>query len=260
MSNTSYLPHADKEKLSWLMNFNTVFAGIAVILGFTAAEIAAINADYMAARYIIDTLEILKGEMLERTRYKDLLFHGEPGVPMGEMPVIADMPVAPSPVLAGIFKRVAKVVQRIKNHPNYNEAMGRNLGIIGAEKVVDLNTVKPLISVKAIADDSITLDFVKGSLDGVYVYAGTPVHIVPEGETTPEGGNSMEAEMSWEEIAKINHGPFVDRRRNQSGNFETRYYKMRYFKKDTLVGFDSDIIRVISPISKAGADLSNKVK
>jgi hypothetical protein len=65
--------------------------------------------------------------------------------------------------------------------------------------------------------------------------------------------------MIWVELAKINHSPFVDTRKNQSAIFETRYYKMRYFKKDVLVGQESDIIRVVSPIGN-GADLANKLK
>ena len=260
MTKSNYLPHADKEKVAWLMNFNIIFSGVATLFGFTAAEIAAVNADYLAAQYIINTLDIFKNELHERSMYKDLLFDGEIGMELGEMPTLPTLPVAPDAVPASIFKRIGKIVQRIKNHPKYNEAIGKNLGIIGTEKVVDLNTVKPAVSVKAITVDSISLDFVKGTMEGVVVYAGTPLHIVVEAGSSPAPENDTEAEMSWEEIARINHSPFIDTRSNTTNKPETRYYKMRYIKKDSLVGQESDIIRVISTKLKPGADLANKVK
>lgn len=256
----NYLPHADKDKVAWLMNFNTIFAGTAPLLGFTAAEIAAVNTDYLAAQYIINTLEIFKNEMHERTKYKELLFDGEIGTELGEMPTLPTLPTAPDAVPAGIFRRIGKIVQRIKNHPKYNDAIGKNLGIIGAERIVDLNIIKPTVSVKAVTADSISLDFVKGAMEGVVVYAGTPIPIVIETGSTPTPEKNNEAEMNWEEIARINHAPFIDTRSNTTNKPETRYYKMRYIKKDNLVGQESDIIRVISTKLKPGADLANKVK
>jgi|GEM_PF-429795 len=258
MKKSFYLPNGDREKVAWYKNFKTIFASIAASLGFTPEEVTAIINDYIALEYIIGVLDIFKGEMQERTRYKDLLFDGDATQNLGSFPTIPDLPVAPTAVSAGVFKRVAKTVQRIKTHPNYNEAMGKNLGIIGSEKTIDLDTIKPSVSVKSITSESISLDFVKGSMESVAIFAGTPYHIPAEAGSTPEV--DTEAELDWVEIARVNHSPFIDTRYNSTNKPETRYYKMRYVKKDALVGQESDIIRVISTKLKPGADLANKVK
>jgi hypothetical protein len=259
MKKAYYLPRADREEAVWLNNFDIVFEPIAPSFGFTPAEITAVHNDCLVVNYVNSTLVLFKSELQERTRYKDLLYDGDAGVNLGDLPTVPTLPVAPAPVPAGVFKRIAKIVQRIKTHPNYNEAIGKNLGIIGHEKTIDLNTIKPVVTVKSITSDSITLDFIKGNMEGVAVFAGTPVYTVPEGGTTPVAGSESEAEMNWAEIARVAHSPFIDTRSNSNNKPETRYYKMRYLKKDVLVGQDSDIIRLISTIS-GGADLANKLK
>ena len=126
--------------------------------------------------------------------------------------------------------------------------------------MIDLNTLKPIVSVKAITSKSITLEFLKAGLEGVIIYAGTPFHVpAQEGGTTPSG-ETTEAEVDWVELARMNHSPFIDTRENSSNKPETRYYKFQYLKKDKAVGMESDIIRIVSPIFKAGSDLANKVK
>ncbi len=260
MSKSNYLPHGDKEKVTWLMTFNSAFAVVATVLGFTAAEIAAVNSDYLAAQYIYNMLETFKSELHERAMYKDLLFDGDAGVELGEIPVGPVFPAAPEPVKAGIYKRIAKVVQRIKNHPKYNDAIGKNLGIIGAEKVIDLNMAKPTISVKAVTPDSIIINFLKGTMEGVVVYSGSVLYMVPEEGATEVPGTVTEAEMVWEEVARLNHSPFIDTRINSSNKPEIRYYKMRYILNDELVGQESVIVNVVSNKFKAGSDLANKVK
>jgi hypothetical protein len=260
MSKSKYMPRPYKDRVVWFMNFNAVFATVATTLGFTAAEIAAVNADYLAAKYIMDMLEMFKAEMLERTSFKDILFDGDPGVVLTEMPVGPVLPVAPEVVQPGIFSRVSKVVQRIKNHPGYNNSIGRNLGIIGPEKNVDLLTIKPVIGLKAVTSNSVIIDFNKGEMEGVVVFSGSPVVVAPEENTNQTPGNESEAEINWTEIARVIHAPFVDNRVNTLNKPETRYYKMQYLKHDKVVGQESDIIRVISTVGKSGADLANKLK
>src|ERR1700720_1989927 len=46
---------------------------------------------------------------------------------------------------------VTKLVQRIKNHPGYTEAIGQDLGIIGAEQTIDMIAIKPTLIALLIA-------------------------------------------------------------------------------------------------------------
>ena len=250
MRKVYYLPYNDKKRVVWFMNFITVFPSVAVNLGFSLAEVEALKNDYIVCKYMNEILELFKNEMQERTKYKDLLYNGKAGIPMGNLPSMPSLPTTPIPVASGVFKRLNKIVQRIKNHTNYNEAIGKNLGIIGAEKVIDLNTIKPKVRLKASTPDSISLRFFKNRMDGVVIYGGTPIRYIVEAGKNAPSNSETEIEMNWIEIIKLNHSPFIDTRANSSNKPETRYYKIRYFKKDVLVGQDSDIISVISTIPK----------
>jgi hypothetical protein len=259
MAKSFYLPSNDNNKRAWLNNFSTQLSSLGAGLGVTATEITEVQKDVLAVNYVLENLEIFKTESQERTRYKDLLFEGEIGSPLGDLPGLPTLPVAPSSVPAGVFKRISKLVQRIKNHANYNEALGKNLGIIGAEKVIDYDNLKVNVSLKYSNSDGVALDFVKGKMDGVVIYSGTIVQ-----ETAPEGvtpGTELEPPvMIWTELSRATISPFIDTRLNAGNLPETRNYKMRYMKKDQPVGKDSDTITVIAVKFKAGAELSGKVK
>lgn len=262
MKKAHYLPKGDRPRDGWFTNFNKKFTDEGAKFGFTPEEIADVNKDCLAFKYAIDDIELFKTELHERTSYKDVLADGELGTPLGSYPAVPSVAVAPAAVPAGIFKRIAKIVQRIKNHPSYNESVGQNFGIIGAEKVLDLDTVKTSITVKNITPEKISLEFVKGDMEGVAVFAGTPVLQANEnGGTTPTATETdTEAGMNWVEIARVSHSPFVDTRLNVANKPEIRYYKMRYIKKDTFVGQMSDIVQVVAEIYKGGIDLANVVK
>jgi hypothetical protein len=169
---------------------------------------------------------------------------------------------APAAVLAGVFRRISKLVQRIKTHEAYNEAMGRTLGIIGAEKVIDFDTVKPSITVRKISNTGITLDFVKGVMDGVVIFVGS----IPAQKTSAESSDTStdtEGSIIWTELTRVNHSPFMDGCNNIKSNVaETRYYKMQYYKKDEVVGLESDIMRVLAEVTKgkAGSELAKILK
>lgn len=244
----------------WLNTFYTELQTVGANLGISAAEIAEVGKFALAYSYVLQVANLFKWEEHERTKYKDLLADGAIGSHLGAFPTMPTLPVAPDAVPAGIFKIIGKLVQRIKNHPNYDESIGKNLGIIGPEKTVDLDTIKHLVSVKSVTSDGISLDFIKKDMDGVVVYAGVPYHVPADTATPAADESDTEAEMEWTEIARITQSPFFDNRFNTTNKPETRYYKFRYLKKDMMVGQESDIIRVISNKLKPGADLANKVK
>ena len=146
MRKSFYLPRADKAKAIWLNNFASKFATLAPQFGFTPAEAAAVNDDAAMFAYIIDLIAAFTSEKEERVSYKNLLRSGATGSPaetFPTMPVIADPPAL---VPFGIFPRISHIVQRIKNHPDYTEAIGKDFGIIGAEQTIDTSTMKPVLT------------------------------------------------------------------------------------------------------------------
>ena len=46
-----------------------------------------------------------------------------------------------------IFGRASKLAVRIKKHPNCTDAIAQDLGIIGAEVVVDPTTYQPVLTI-----------------------------------------------------------------------------------------------------------------
>ncbi|MFH0894805.1 MAG: hypothetical protein V2A54_10260 [Bacteroidota bacterium] len=256
MTKGFYMPKGDKEKELWLMNFATQFSAVATNLGFTAADVTSVNNDYAAYKFMVDIVEIFKTETQERTRYKDLLADGTIGSPLGNIPTLPTLPAAPVTVGAGVFKRIAMIVQRIKNHPNYNEATGRNLGIIGAEKVVNLDAVKPKINRTIVESDQIVIEWTKGLMDGVVVFSANLKQL--ESTETP---TDLDSVTEWVEIGRVTHSPFVDLRLNKEKKPETRLYKLRYFKNDVQVGKESDIIRVLAEVyNRPESDPASKLK
>ena len=238
------MPRGDQEKLAWLNNFDTEIASISVDLGILPAEIAAIHSERLVFNYVMDKLQTLKAETQEYTKYKDLLIYGGVNVSLGDIPSHNTLPLIPTTVPAGVFNRIAKIVKRIKNHPNYNQAIGKSLRIIGSEKYIDFSKAKVKIKLRRSGEEGVEIDFVKGESDGVIVYAGNY-------ETSEVFTINNEPIMIWTEINRTAFSPFIDKRLNQTNKPETRHYKMRYIKKMKPIGMDSDILAVIANVIKA---------
>lgn len=255
MAKEYYLPNSDNDRRTWVNIFDTQLADLGPDLGVTGAEITATHNDALAVNYILDNLELFKNETKERTKYKDALFDGQIGSPLGDLPGLPTLPVAPTAVPAGVFKRIAKIVTRIKNHPNYTESLGRSLGIEGTEQTIDFDNAKVEMTLRKTDSDGIVIEFVKGKFDGVIIYESTSV---PAPITDPPADPPEPPTTVWREIARVTKSPWTDTRPNQTRHPETRSFKMKYMYNDQPVGKDSDTLTVISTILPA--ELSGKVR
>jgi hypothetical protein len=70
------------------------------------------------------------------------------GQPLSRIPVMPVSGPVPEAVPAGIFDRVCRMVQRIKNHPAYTDSIGQYLNIITPADVTDLNSMQPVLRFK----------------------------------------------------------------------------------------------------------------
>ena len=130
MSRPSYLPVNDTELDVWLKNFYAKLVLYAPQFGITAAELAAVLADSNMLTYIVAQLAIQHNELQKRFEYKRTLIDAELGATLGAFPAFAPIAVAPTAVPAGIVKRIANLVKRIKGMPAYTENVGYDCGII----------------------------------------------------------------------------------------------------------------------------------
>ena len=136
MAKKTYLPSSDADKVLWLNNFSAKFTPLAVSLGFVAADATAVTNDAAMFAYLMGTVENFTTAKEQRVEYKNLIKDGPIGSVGGAVPSGPAVPAAPTVVAPGVFPRISQMVQRIKNHPAYTEAIGRDLGIIGAEETI----------------------------------------------------------------------------------------------------------------------------
>ena len=139
-----YLPQGDTLKVTWLKQFASKTPVYATVLDITAGEQTSLDDDANMFEYIVITMHpAYKTKVQDITSFKNIMRDGPLGTPTPPVPVAPTLPAAPTAVEPGIFKRVAKFVQRLKSHPNYTENIGEDLGIIGGEMTFEPSELKP---------------------------------------------------------------------------------------------------------------------
>lgn len=197
----------------WLMHFVSKVGTYAATLGLDATEVIA------DCKWLIYAngawCENVRSFSQGATQYLKLLANGELDGAAFPVPVFAT-PAPPEgtvPVPKGAITRITRFVQNIKNAEGYNEAMGRDLGIIGAE----LTSVPAAPSFKlklrqGQGHQNVAVSFVKSIHEGVYI----------EGSRGPDG--------EWESVAAATKSPWVDTRPLLvPGQPEVRQYRLRHW-------------------------------
>ncbi|MFI5218287.1 MAG: hypothetical protein ACHQNT_02275 [Bacteroidia bacterium] len=163
-----YLPPDDSGRLAWLINFNSKIGGYAALFGITAAETAAIAAYLLMLQYILDLVDAVRSFSQDLTKYKEKLMVAVIGSTLGAPPTIT-IPVAPATVPAGVFTILSGIVKRIKGGINYTEAIGEDLGIIGADIFDDFASVKPVLKISLDVNHP-KIKYKKNRTDGINLY------------------------------------------------------------------------------------------
>ncbi|WP_028980296.1 hypothetical protein [Sporocytophaga myxococcoides] len=168
-NNSGYLPRADKDKAIWLKNFSVKLSNHAGTVGLSPDEVISISNDASAFMYTIELVENAKKDSAQKVAFKNILAEGEESIPLSYPSLTLNVTQPTVALKAGIFKRIPKLVQRIKNHPNYNESIGKDLGIIGAESSFDRMTLQPQIS-GALDAHRPLIKWKKGVADSIDIY------------------------------------------------------------------------------------------
>jgi hypothetical protein len=224
------IPRTDPELVIWFKNFAQGFATHATALGFTAADVSAVQADAAMLDYMIgDVLPTYQSALQARTAYKNFIKDGLVGVGGGDPPGAAVTGTAPATVAPGVVPRLRRLIQRIKAAPNYTQTIGEQLDIIGPEKSspADDPASKPTAKALAQPGSHVRIEFNKSVFDGVSIEA------------------RRKGETEWTPLGQDLFSPFIDTRPPvQSGTPEVREYRLRYLLRDEAVGQWSDIISV----------------
>jgi hypothetical protein len=120
--------------------------------------------------WLIAHVETFTSAKEERVNYKNLIRSGVIGSSVGAVPAVPNVAPAPVAVAAGIFPRIAKIVQQIKGKSNYTDAIGKDLGIIGAEQIVDQPNMKPVLAL-VLKGGHVEVQWAKGHSDGIRIEA-----------------------------------------------------------------------------------------
>jgi hypothetical protein len=170
MAKSNYLPRTDKDRVVWLNNFASKFAQVSTGLGFVAADVTSVNNDATMFSYLINQVELYTTAKEQRVDYKNLIKDGPLGTPGGALPVAPAAGTVPTVVLPGIFARIGQLVGRIKNSATYTEAIGKDLGIIGAQQTFDPTQMKPVLKL-AMLGGQVEVQWTKGDADALRIEA-----------------------------------------------------------------------------------------
>ena len=222
----TFLPRDDAGLVLWYNNFQLKFATYALTVGFVAADVTAVQADYTMLNYIVNLATVFKEEAKERNSYKDTFRDGPLGVTAPATPTIPTVTVPGTIPAPGIVPRLRAIIQRIKAHPNYTNAMGVDLGIV-APVSTPTGTPKPTATAEAQPGSQILIKWVKGAFDGVQIES------------------QRASETTWTLIGTDTSSPYLDSRAPlAAGQPEIRRYRLRYFKGDVPTGDYSDILTI----------------
>jgi hypothetical protein len=164
-----YLPTSDGGRLAWLVNFNSKIGTYADDFGISTTEVTAIGTYLEMLQYILDLSERIRTFSQTLTRYKETLMIAPLGTTLGDVPSITiDTPPALTP--AGIFTIISGIVQRIKGHADYTESAGEDLGIIGADIIIDYATLKPVLKITLDVNNP-KIKYKKQRTNGINLYA-----------------------------------------------------------------------------------------
>ncbi|MBV8858561.1 MAG: hypothetical protein JOZ02_16630 [Acidobacteria bacterium] len=223
------IPRTDNELMVWLNNFSTGFAAHAAALGFTTAEVNAINADAAMVSFLIgDLVPTYKFALKACSTYKERIITGPLGSAGGPPPGTPTTAVAPATVPPGILARLRTLVQRIQLAPAYTEEIGIALGITGAQgggPSAPVSTPKPTLKARSNGPGTLQVDFTKERFNGVLV------------ESRRAG------EEGWQQLGLVSYSPYLDGRPPlETGKPEVREFRARYILHDQATGEWSDIV------------------
>lgn len=140
------------DRAAWFRNFSTQFSQIGISLGFTQAEIDAVNADNAVLQYTTASLTQMDALMRSLRAFEQVVTMDANNSSEPNFPVIS-LPAPPAMVAAGIFERLERLVRRIRCAPAFTPDRGALLGIDRVNaRIADPQNFVPTFKAAAVAE------------------------------------------------------------------------------------------------------------
>lgn len=137
---TNFAARAD-----WYKNFAEQFAVLAAGLGFTPADVTAVENDNEVMQFLAGAVVELKAYEDAVRQYRIIITEDNSGKPTPLFPANPSMTL-PVVIPTGIFERLIKLVDRIELAETYTKEIGAMLGILPSSPAPpDPNTVQPTV-------------------------------------------------------------------------------------------------------------------
>ncbi len=230
MTFNSYFPAIQSGQIVWLSHYNLKLPIYGGVCGINDQEITDTQTDLAYYIWMLQHWHpSIQRDAKESTAYKTLMVigsnSGNTSINYPKPSLFPDAPVAPAP---GIQKRLFSQVIRIKASARYSDAIGHDLGIIGAaNKVEHLIPIASVLVALGESGQRVAINFNKYGHDGVWI------------ESRINGGD-------WVFLAINTLKLYYDERPLTAGNtHETREYRLRWWDKSVAHGEWSNIQSVM---------------
>lgn len=165
-----WFPLSLAEQAVFYENFTRVFVIYAEELGFSAEDVAALEADNAVMQFLAQTDFNLKAFKKGFQSLRDNLTKGK-GV---KNPVyVSFTPLAEPPIVPyGMFERLFKLSDRVTLAANYTSVIGAQLGIL-PRAVEPLNADElrvETLKAKSVGEAKVEVRFVRGKTNGIALY------------------------------------------------------------------------------------------
>jgi hypothetical protein len=232
MKRTNYYPSRIGDQDDWLDNFAAKLPLHGPTLGLAAGDVTAAVNDAKWGNYVLGTwLAAVRNFSPSTTDAVDDVLTGQ-GASAIVLPTFTAplLPAGVTPQLPGLLNRIFTLVAKIKLSGTYTQAIGTDLGIVGA---TETEKPAPKFTGKSEQGDGcecVRLSFAKYSHMGVYI-------------------ESRRGTGAWEFIGIDTESPYQDERELlTAGQPEVREYRMRFWDKGTPNGDWTDVVKVtVSP-------------
>lgn len=233
MKRQDYYPSRFANQIPWLENYATKLPTHGPTTGVDPAVVTASVADAKWLRYVLSAwLSTVRAFSLSTTEAVDQALTGEL-LPDPEEAITMPAFTAPTPPAGvtprppGALTRIFELIAQIKASNGFNDTIGTDLQIVGAEDTSEHTAPRLRVEVtQGEGSQSATLKFTKFGHMGVYI-------------------ESRRGTGAWEFLAIDTESPYVDDRPLLvAGQPEVREYRVRFWDKGTPNGDWTDVAKV----------------